>query len=70
MQRFVFVNDVKSQTNWLLDLEAESASEVPIQVRVGFQQQIGIIDQTAPNSTFYRTPAGSQCIEGPEKNLV
>ena len=59
VERFVFMNEVKTQKLWTFDLGTQEGIIVPIWIIVGFQQRDRQDSLKVSNDIFYRRPVTS-----------
>ena len=68
IERSVFMKEVNTQNFWNFELGTQEGINVPIWIKIGFQQQDRQNSQNENNDTFYRPSVTSaQCIIGTEK---
>ena len=68
VERFVFMEDLKTQKIWNFELGTQDGMNIPIWISIRFQQRDRQDPQNLNNDTFYRLLVTSaQCIIGTEK---
>ena len=68
IERSVFMKEVNTQNLWNFELGTQEGINVPIWIRIGFQQEDRRKSQNENDDTFYRPSViSAQCIIGTEK---